>query len=171
MFRKSLLLALGCLLLCQCSQLQSDCEALRVREAEIAAEPKGNYYIGRRYHIPYTRFWGYMREPGKSWRTAGLVMMDESVCRTPDRGPEDPLPGAVFGTDNNVEYIVKGAYTGTKAYDPSTNQVLPVFRPTGFEVRSKQPGFLFVPSEEYEAERVTLRPALMPTPQQCAQYR
>lgn len=158
-------------LLCQCSQLQSDCVALRQREAEIAREAKGDYYIGRRYEVPYTRFWGYLREPGQSWRTAKLVLMDERLCRTPDRGPEPPLPNAVYGTDNNVEYVVKGSYTGTNAYDPSTNQVLPLFRPTSFEVRNKQPGFLFVPSEQYEETRVTLRPAIMPTPEQCAQYR
>ena len=156
---------LAAALLCQCSQLQSDCEALRQREAEIAQEAKGDY------EVPYTRFWGYLREPGQSWRTAKLVLMDERLCRTPDRGPEPPLPNAVYGTDNNVEYIVKGSYTGTDAYDPSTNQVLPLFRPTSFEVRNKQPGFLFVPSEKYEETRVSLRPALMPTPQQCAQYR
>ena len=171
MFRKSLTITTLCLLFCQCSQLQSDCEALRVREAEIATEAPGDYFVGRRYYVPYTRFWGYMREPGKSWRTAGLVMMDESLCRTPDRGIEPPAAGAVYGTDNNAEYIVKGSYTGTKAYDPSTNQVLPVFRPTSFELRNAKPGFLFVPSEEYEEERVTLRPAIMPTEQQCAQYR
>ncbi len=171
MIRHILLSTAAGLLLCQCSQLQSDCEALRLREAEISAEPRGDYYIGRRYEVPYTRFWGYLREPGKSWRTAKLVLMDERLCRTPDRGPEPPLPNAVYGTDNNVEYIVRGSYTGTKAYDPSTDQVLPLFRPTGFEVRNREPGFLFVPSERYEKERVTLRPALMPTPQQCAQYR
>lgn len=161
----------GLLLLTQCNYMRSDCRALQQREAEIAAETPGDYYIGRRYEVPYTRFWGYLREPGKSWRTAKLVLMDERLCHTPDRGPEPPLPNAVYGTDNNVEYIVKGSYTGTKAYDPSTNQVLPVFRPTGFEVRNREPGFLFVPSESYEETRVTLRPEIMPTPGQCAQYR
>lgn len=171
MFRKLLTVTIAVTALCQCNTLQSDCEALRLREAEIAREPAGNYFVGRRYYIPYTRFWGYLREPGKSWSTAGLVMMDERVCRTPDRGIEPPTEGAVYGTDNNVEYIVKGSYTGAKAYDPSTNQVLPVFRPTAFEVRNRQPGFLFVPSEKYEEERVTLRPALIPSPQVCSQYR
>ena len=171
MFRKITILTTALLALCQCNTLKSDCEALRRREAEIAKEVTGDYYIGRRYHIPHTRFWGYMREPGQSWRTAKLVMMDERSCRVPDRGMEPPAENAIYGTDNNVEYIVKGAYTGTVAYDPSTNQVLPVFRPTGFEVRNSKPGYLFVPSEEYEAERVTLRPALMPTPEACSQYR
>jgi len=171
MFRKILIGTIVVLLCSQCNTLKSDCAALREREAEIAREERGSYFVGRRYFIPYTRFWGYVREPGESWSTARLVLMDESLCRTPDRGIEPPAPGAVYGTDNNVEYIVRGSYTGTKAYDPSTNQVLPVFRPTGFEVRNRQPGFLFVPSEKYDEEHVTLRPALMPTPQLCDQYR
>lgn len=171
MLRKVFYPALVCLALCQCNTLQSDCEALRIREAEIAQEARGDYYVGRRYMIPYTRFWGYLRKPGESWRTAKLVMMDESRCRTPDRGMEPPVEGAVYGTDQNAEYIIKGSYTGTNAYDPSTDQVLPMFRPTAFELRNAKPGFLFVPSEDYNEGSVSLRPSIMPTPQQCAQYR
>ncbi|MDO5471445.1 MAG: hypothetical protein Q4F38_09115 [Akkermansia sp.] len=171
MIRKSLYIAAAVLLLCQCDTLKSDCEALREREAAIARETPGDYFIGRRYRIPYTRFWGYLRRPGESWRYSKLVLMDERQCLTPDRGIEPPTEGAVFGRDNNVEYIIKGSYTGTNAYDPSTNQVLPVFRPTAFEVRNAKPGYLFVPSEDYDPGYVTLRPSIMPTAQQCAQYR
>lgn len=171
MLRKLTIGALGCLALCQCNTLKSDCQAINAREAQIAAESPGPYYVGRRYYVPLTRFWGYLREPQQSWRTAKLVIMDESLCRTPDRGYEPPVKGAVFGTDKNVEYIVKGSYTGEKAYDPSTNQILPVFKATGFEVRNREPGFLFKPSEKYSEEYVTLMPSTMPSPQQCEQYR
>ncbi len=171
MTRKIFFAALGCLLMCQCNTMKSDCEALRIREAEIAKETPGDYYVGRRYWIPYTRFWGYLRKPGQSWRESKLVMMDERNCLTPDRGIEPPTEGAVFGTDNNVEYIVKGTYTGANAYDSGTNQVLPIFRPTSFKVRNNKPGYLFVPSEDYDPNYVTLRPVIMPTPQQCAQFR
>jgi hypothetical protein len=68
-----------------------------------------------------------------------------------------------------VEYIVKGKYTGEKAYDPSTDQVLPLFRATSYEVRSKEPGFLFVPSEDYSEQYVSLRPVIMPAPEVCEQ--
>lgn len=153
----------------QCHSLRSDCEALREREAAIAQEEKGEYFVGRRYYVPLCRFWGYLREPGQSWRTASLVMMDESLVRTPDRGPEEPLPDATFGCDQNVEYIVKGEYTGKKAYDPSTDQVLPVFRATSYELRNREPGFLFVPSEQYSEEYVSLRPVIMPKPEICEQ--
>lgn len=155
------------LLLCQCDTMKSDCRALAKREAEIAKEAPGNYYIGRRYYIPSTRFWGYLRRPGQSWRTAQLVIMDESIVRNPDRGYEPPVKGAIFGTDNNVEYVVQGSLTGEKAYDPSTNLALPVFKPTRFAVRNTRPGFLFVPSEEPSDDYVTLRPAIMPTEATC----
>lgn len=157
-----------CALLTQCHSLKSDCQALKEREAAIAAEPAGDYYIGRRYYVPITRFWGYLREPGKSWSTAKLVMMDERTVRTPDRGMEPPAKDAVFGTDHNVEYYIRGEYTGKMAYDPSTNQVLPMFRATSYEVRNAKPDFLFVPSEEYSEEYVTLRPEIMPKPESCA---
>ena len=77
------------------------------------------------------------------------------------------MPDATFGKDQNVEYIVKGKYTGENAYDPSTDQVLPLFRASSYEVRDKKPGFLFLPSEEYTEEYVSLRPVIMPKPEIC----
>ena len=31
---------------------------------QIAAEPPGDYYIGRRYYKPDFKFWGYVRQAG-----------------------------------------------------------------------------------------------------------
>ncbi|MBE6415087.1 MAG: hypothetical protein E7032_00970 [Akkermansiaceae bacterium] len=169
MDKKIIIALVACMALTQCHSLRSDCEALKEREAVIATEEKGEYFVGRRYYVPLCRFWGYLREPGQSWRTAKLVMMDESAIHTPDRGPEEPLPNATFGTDQNIEYIVKGKYTGENAYDPSTDQVLPLFRATSYEVRNRKPGFLFVPSEEYSEQYVSLRPVIMPKPEVCEQ--
>lgn len=167
MYRRILFALLLAPLLCQCDSLRSDCRALANREAEIAREAPGPYYVGRRYYVPYTRFWGYLRKPGESWRTAKLVIMDESLVHNPDRGYEPPVKGATFGSDQNVEYFLQGSYTGEKAYDPSTDQILPVFRPSHFQVRDRQPGFLFVPSEEYDTKYVTIRPLIMPSPEKC----
>lgn len=167
MIRHILTCSIISLLLCQCNTLRRDCTAVANREAEIARETRGDYYIGRRYYIPLTRFWGYLRRPGESWRTAQLVIMDEGVVRTPDRGYEPPVRGYTFGRDKNVEYYVYGSYTGERAYDPSTNQVLPVFRATQYKVRNSKPGFLFSPSETYSEAYVTLRPSVMPDPAQC----
>ena len=170
MFRYIFSCGLLCLVLCQCDTMKQDCRAVAVREAEIAKESVGDYYIGRRYYIPATRFWGYIRRPGASWSTAKLVIMDESIVRNPDRGFEPPVKGAVFGTDDNVEYVLRGKYTDEKAYDPSTDLILPVFKPSSFAVRNKKPGFLFVPSEERSDDYVTLLPAIMPKPEQCSAY-
>ena len=88
---KLLLSLLGAALLpalTQCNTLEKDIAGINARNAEIAREPRGNYFVGRRYHVPATRFWGYLRQPGQTWRTAQLVIMDESACRTPDRLPE-----------------------------------------------------------------------------------
>ncbi len=167
-YLRSLVSGLAVILLCGCDTLKTDCQALAKREAEIALEPGGDYFIGRRYYLPFTRFWGYLRRPGESWRSSRLVIMDESIVRNPDRGYEPPVKGATFGQDKNVEYYVYGRYTGEKAYDPSTDQVLPVFRPTNFVVRNKRPGFLFIPSEKYDEEYMTLRPIIMPSSYDCS---
>ena len=169
MLNRILLCAALPLLLWSCNTLENDCRAVTAREAQIAQEPKGDYYIGRRYHIPYTRFWGYLRRPGESWRTAKLVMMDESAVHTPDRGPEPPLKNAVYGTDQNYEYLIRGKYTDRVAYDSATDKAYPLFRATAYELRSKDPGFLFKPSEKYSDEYVTLMPELVPTPEVCAE--
>lgn len=168
----ALLSLLSIALLTQCNTMRSDCEAIALRNQEIAQESAGDYYIGRRYHVPSTRFWGYLRRPGQSWSSAKLVIMDESTTLTPDRGPEPPAPNATFGTDNNVEYYIQGDFVRTPnhniAYEPNSDQILPVFRATSYSVRNAKPGFLFKPSEKYSTTMVTLFPKLMPTPANCA---
>ena len=46
--------------LTQCNTLEKDIAGINARNAEIAREPRGNYFVGRRYHVPATRFWGYL---------------------------------------------------------------------------------------------------------------
>ena len=161
---KLLLPLLGAVLLpalTQCNSLEKDIAGINARNAEIAREPRGNYFVGRRYHVPATRFWGYLRQPGQTWRTAQLVIMDESSCRTPDRLPE--YAGSPrYAYDNNYEYRVYGKYTGKYGYEPNSNLRLPIFKPTRFEAVSTDPGWLFKPSEKYDTKDVTLRPASMP---------
>ena len=52
MNKKLFITLLVCMVLTQCHTLRSDCEALREREAAIAQEEKGEYFLGRRYYIP-----------------------------------------------------------------------------------------------------------------------
>ena len=54
------------------------------RQQAILTEETGDYYIGRRYHVEPTRYWGYLRRPRSGWETAKLVMMNESIKPVPD---------------------------------------------------------------------------------------
>jgi len=127
------------------------------RTAQIAAEPKGSFYYGRRYYVQKTRFWGYLREPGKSGLSSTLVMMNESSTRVPDRLPETSV-GKTYGYDANYEYKIYGRYTGASAYDPNSNQILPEFLPTKFELIHSKPGWLFSPNDRYNPRAITMRP-------------
>lgn len=128
------------------------------RTAAIASEPTGEFFYGRRYYVQKTRFWGYLRKPREPWTEARLVMMREDRMRVPDRLPEDGPPGNRYGFDQNHEYRIRGYFTGSNAYDPNSNQILPVFMLTGYEVIDRDPGWLFSPEDRYDSTRITLVP-------------
>jgi hypothetical protein len=128
------------------------------RNAQIAQEAPGDYFIGRRYYIPSTRFWGWVRRPRETWDHAKLVIMSESHARTPDRLPEEPLEGMAHGYDNNAEYKIRGHYTNTPLYDPNSNLILPEFMLTDIQLISRNPGFLFDPKERWRPDAVTIMP-------------
>ena len=127
------------------------------RRSEILAEPRGNYFVGRRYVLPEMKFWGYLREPGAAWETAKIVLMDESVTRVPDRLPEEG-EGANWQYDHNYEYVIRGQYTGKTGYDPISNFQIPIFRPTSFELKRRDGGFLYLPGEKPKAGQLPARP-------------
>lgn len=128
------------------------------RNAQIASEATGSFYYGRRYYVEKTRFWGYLREPRQPWSRAKLVIMREDRKTTPDRLAENGPPGARYGYDHNYDYRIRGHYTGNKAYDPNSNQFLPEFMLTGYELLDRQPGWLFSPSDRYDPYRITMTP-------------
>jgi hypothetical protein len=132
----------------QLSSSQLNHPQVKARNAIIATETPGNYYIGRRWWTDGTRFWGYLREPGKPWSTAKLVIMNESAMKQPDRIPEEGSL-QVHGFDHNYEYRIWGSFTGKKIYDPNSNFVIPEFRLSKYELISSSPGFLFYPGEKY----------------------
>ncbi len=133
---------------------------LAARDAQILAEPRGDYYIGRRYFTDKTRYWGYVRKPGQLWDKAVLVLMDERRGRlTPDRLLEQPSTGNAHGYDHNYEYKISGAFTGQQAYDPNADMILPLFAATNYEVISAKPGFLFTPGERYNPKYISAREA------------
>ena len=122
--------------------------------ALIRAEPRGNHYIGRRYFVEKTRFWGYVRRPGESWEKARLVVLNEGVKRAPDRLPEVPTDSYGFGFDHNYQYKLSGRYTGETVYDPNANLFLPEFRLESYELISDTPGWLFSPNERYDPKKI-----------------
>jgi hypothetical protein len=164
---KLALLAACCHLLCQCAGTSGGSgmgpanmggPSAEERSAAIASEPTGDFLYGRRYYVEKTRFWGYLRKPRQSASNAKLVIFREDRKRSPDRLPENGPSGARYGFDNNYEYKIRGNYTGETGYDPNSNQFLPVFMLTGYEVVNRNPGWLFSPSDHYNPQRVTLTP-------------
>jgi len=128
------------------------------RNAKIASEPTGDFFYGRRYHVEKTRFWGYVRQPRQSWNRAKLVILREDKKLSPDRLSESGPLGQRFAFDNNTEYRLHGYYTRQQAYDPNSNQILPEFMLTSYEVVDRQPGWLFRPDDRYDPNRITMVP-------------
>lgn len=128
------------------------------RNAKIASEPGGDFFYGRRYFVEKTRFWGYVRQPRQPWSRAKLVIFREDKKKNPDRLSESGPDGQRYGFDNNYEYRLRGYYTGQQAYDPNSNQFLPEFMLTGYEVVNRQPGWIFRPDDRYDRYRVSLIP-------------
>lgn len=156
-------MGLSCVLLTQCGMMSSSGVKMggpssEERNAAIASEPTGDFFYGRRYCVEKTRFWGYVRKPRQSWNQAQLVMMREDQKRVPDRLPEDGPEGARYAYDQNYEYRIWGHYTGRKVYEPNSNQILPEFRLTNYELLNRDPGWLFSPDDRYHSKRVSLLP-------------
>lgn len=154
-------------LLCQCAMNSSSTgggppnmggPTVEERSAAIASEATGDFYYGRRYYIQKTRFWGYLRSPRQSADRAKLVIFREDQKLNPDRLPENGPPGQSYGFDQNFEYRIRGNYTGETAYDPNSNQILPVFLLSGYDVIDRNPGWLFSPADHYNPISVTLLP-------------
>src|SRR5947207_2384110 len=126
------------LLLSGCQTVPQGIQQARLAMAQgIAAEPPGDYFIGRRYYKPDFKFWGYVRRPGESWSSAQLVMLNEKQKLAPDREPLD------FGSDNNYEYKLYGNFSGDKVYEPASNSIYPEFVLKGYELISTNPAPIF----------------------------
>ncbi len=139
-------------------RLSANHPAILTRNAQIATESRGDYYVGRRFWIKGTRFWGFVRQPGQPWHEAKLVVINESIKHTPDRLPEVNPGGNAHGYDHNYEYKLTGRYTGNRIYDPNSNQVLPEFQLTGYTLINPSPGFLFHPDQKFEKNRIPKPP-------------
>lgn len=128
------------------------------RTAQIACEPTGDFYYGRRYYVEKTRFWGYLRKPRQPWSQSKLVIFKEAKKANPDRLPEDGPPGQRYAYDNNYDYRIRGYFTGREDYEPNSNQFLQEFMLTGYEVVNRNPGWLFRPEDRYNRFQITVYP-------------
>ena len=78
---------------------------------------------------------------------AGLEVagdLEASLFAVSDRLPEAGGSKS-YGFDQNYEYKIYGRYTGRTLYEPNSNQFLPEFLLTNYEVLDTNPGWLFSP--------------------------
>ncbi len=129
-------------------------QELANRRAMIANEPRGDWFVGRRFYIQRTQFWGYLRRPGQSWDDSKLVMINENRRAAPDRLPEVPTEGNAHGFDHNHEYKMWGSFSGRTIYDPNSDLFLPEFVLTNWEPVSGKPGWLFHPRERFNGAQL-----------------
>src|SRR6266850_271739 len=137
-FASEILLGLFLITGCE-TPMPSGIQQARIDSAQkIAAEPPGDYFIGRRYFKGSVyKFWGYVRKPGQPWSTAQLVVFNEKEKLAPDR---EKLS---FGSDNNYEYKLYGEFSGDKVYEPASNTVYPEFVLKNYELISTNPSPIF----------------------------
>ena len=132
------LLPVAMIVFAGCQTESTVSQSARTQMAQrIAAEPPGDYYIGRRYFKPDFKFWGYIRKPGQPWSTSQLVMLNEKEKLAPDRA------ALKFGSDNNYEYKLTGQFSGDKVYEPASNRMYPEFVVKSFDVISTNPPPIF----------------------------
>ena len=135
-----------------CQTLPEGIQQARMAMAQnIAAEPAGDYFIGRRYYKPDFKFWGYVRRPGQPWTTAQLVMLNEKQKLAPDR------ERLAFGSDNNYEYKLYGNFSGDTVYEPASNGIYPEFILKGYELIATNPPPIFKSQYDSRAQAASTR--------------
>ena len=151
----SWLLAGFCLLMAftGCETIDVDAGPIAAMNAAIPNEPPGDYFVGRRMYKQDYKMWGWVREPGKPWKSAKLVMMNEQIKLAPDR------EAGKLGTDNNCEYRLTGSFSGGLIYEPASDQFYPEFLLKGYEVKDPAPARIYsTKSQEDPAIRILATP-------------
>jgi hypothetical protein len=149
LFHRLPAVAAALLILSGCQTIDPEAPARAAMNDAIRAEPRGSYFIGRRMYKTDYKMWGWVREPGKPWTTARLVMLNEQTTQAPDRA------GGTLGTDNNYEYRLGGRFSGEMVYEPASDRFYPEFVLTGHELLTKNPvGIYIVKRQEDPAIRI-----------------
>ena len=143
-----IVVAFSSLLLAGCETTQDEyARSQSILNQSIAAEATGNYFVGRRFFRRNYFFWGYVRQPGRPWSTAKLVMLNEQKTLAPDRQAN------ALGSDNNYEYRLQGYFSGQTVYEPASNSFYPEFVLTGYKVVSDHPPSIFRDSNAMNPDR------------------
>lgn len=119
------------------AETRSTAAARAEMQAAIQAEPRGNYFVGRRYFKNDYKFWGYVRKPGEQWPVAKMVMFNENKHLAPDR------EGGTLGMDNGYEYKLTGYFSGATVYEPASNGFYPEFVLTGYQLLDATPAPIY----------------------------
>lgn len=136
-----------------CETVDPDGASRAAMNQAIAQEAPGNYYIARRMYKKDYKVWGFVREPGKPWKTAKLVMINEQKALVPDRARNS------IGSDNGYEYILRGKFSGATVYEPASDRFYPEFVFESAEVRSTNPPNIYVSKRQNEPEvRILMNP-------------
>ena len=120
--------------------------------AAIAKEPRGHYYVGRRFYKIDYHMWGWVKEPGEPWKKAQLVMFNEQQTLAPDRKKNQ------IGADNNYEYDLEGYYSGEKVYEPASDRFYPEFVLKKAMVINTTPPLIFPDSRWIDPKMRLLEP-------------
>lgn len=136
-----------------CETMAPDAGAIASMNAAIPSEQPGDYFVGRRMYKQDYKMWGWVREPGKPWKSAKLVMMNEQIKLAPDR------EAGKLGSDNNYEYRLFGSFSGNLVYEPASDSFYPEFILKGYEVKSTAPARIFsTKRQEDPAVRILATP-------------
>lgn len=136
-----------------CETVDPNAGARAEMNAAIQAEQPGDYFIGRRMYKQDYKMWGWVREPGKPWSSAKLVMFNEQIKLAPDR------EAGKLGSDNNYEYRLTGGFSGQSVYEPASDQFYPEFVLKGYEVKSTSPARIYsTKRQEDPAVRILAQP-------------
>ena len=146
-------LALAALFQNACTTIDPDEPARAAMNASIRAEQPGDYFIGRRMYKSDYKMWGWVREPGKPWTTARLVMLNEQTKLAPDR------EAGKLGTDNNYEYRLSGRFSGDTIYEPASDRFYPEFILTGYELINTKPTGIYITKRQEDSDiRIIMAP-------------
>jgi len=136
-----------------CQTVDPEAPARAAMNAAIRAEAPGDHFIGRRMYKSDYKMWGWVREPGKSWTTARLVMLNEQTKLAPDR------EAGKIGSDNNHEYRLHGRFTGDTVYEPASDKFYPEFLLTGCELIDAKPTGIYITNRQEDPDiRIIMAP-------------